>query len=49
MNGTELEPNQIGIVVDLEDVLQNKSHVEVRQAEIKDWRKRSKKAASLIT
>lgn len=49
VNGMELEPNEIGIVVDLEYAPKNKSDVVVRQVEIKDWRKGSKKAASFIT
>ena len=51
VNGTELEPNENATVEDDsdDDLPDNRSEVVAREIEIKDWRKRSKKAASLIT
>ena len=49
MNGTEVEPNMIAVVNDLDDVSENKVDIDARQAEIKDFKKRSKKAALVIT
>ena len=49
VNGTELEPPEIAEVQDDESVPTNVAEIEKRHAEIKEWRKRSKKAASLIT
>ena len=51
VNGTELEPDEIDTVEDDsdDDPADNKSEVVAREIEIKDWRKRSKKVASLIT
>ena len=49
VNGTELEPVEIAEVLNPDGVAANTVAVDKRQAEIKDWRKRSKKAASLIT
>ena len=49
VNGTELEPVEIAEVLNPDGVAANTVVVDKRQAEIKDWRKRSKKAASLIT
>ena len=48
VNGTEVEPTRIAIVNDADDAPENKVEVDIRLAEIKDYRKRSKKAASLI-
>ena len=49
VNGTELEPDEIGTVVDLDEREENKTEeINSRQVEIKDWRKRWKKAAMLI-
>ena len=49
VNGTELEPVEIAEVLNADNTSANSAEVEKRHAEIKDWRKRSKKAASLIT
>ena len=49
INGTEMEPPEIAEVQDAENVPVNIAEVEKKHVEIKDWRKRSKKAASLIT
>ena len=49
VNGTELEPVEIAEVLNADNTSANSAKVEKRHAEIKDWRKRSKKAASLIT
>ena len=49
VNGTELEPVEIAEVLNPNNTSANSSEVDKRQAEIKDWRNRSKKAASLIT
>ena len=50
VNGTELEPEEIDSVEDNDDVLpDNKAEVLERENEIKAWKKRAKKAASLIT
>ena len=49
VNGTEFEPVRLAIVNDANGVQENKPQVDARLAEIKDFRKRSKKAASLIT
>ena len=49
VNGTELEPAEIAEVLNADNTSANSVEVDKRQAEIKDWRKRSKKAASLIT
>ena len=48
VNGTELEPNKIDVVVDLDHSLDHMEENDKRQLEIKDFRKRSKKVASLI-
>ena len=48
VNGTEMEPLEIAEVRDVENVIVDIAEVERRHVEIKDWRKRSKKAASLI-
>ena len=47
--GTELEPAEIAEVLNDDRTSANTVEVDKRHAEIKDWRKRSKKAASLIT
>ena len=49
VNGTEMEPAEIAEVLNPDNTAANTFEVDKRQAEIKDWRKRSKKAASLIT
>ena len=49
VNGTEFEPVRLATVNDVDGVQENKPQVDARLAEIKDFRKRSKKAASLIT
>ena len=49
VNGTELEPAEIAEVLNADNTSANSEEVDKRQVEIKDWRKRSKKAASLIT
>lgn len=49
VNGTELEPNEIGEVEDLDKFQDNNAEVQKGLTEIKDFRRRSKKAASLIT
>ena len=49
VNGTEFEPMRLATVNDTDGVQENKPQVDARLAEIKDFRKRSKKAASLIT
>ena len=49
VNGTEIEPREIAEVQDDQNVSTNIAEVEKIHVEIKDWRKRSKKAASLIT
>ena len=49
VNGTEQEPHEIATVENLDDTPDNTSEVDARRIEIKDWKKRSKKAASLIT
>ena len=51
VNGTELEPDEIATVEDDsdEELPENISEIVTREIEIKDWKKRSKKAASLIT
>ena len=49
VNGTELEPVEIAEVLNPDNTSANSIEVDKRHAEIKDWRKRSKKAASLIT
>ena len=49
VNGTELEPVEIAEVLNADNTSANNEEVNKRQVEIKDWRKRSKKAASLIT
>ena len=51
VNGTELELDEIATVEDDsdEELPDNRSEVIAREIEIKDWKKRSKKAASLIT
>ena len=43
VNGTELEPVEIAEVLNPNGVAANTVAVDKRQAEIKDWRKRSKK------
>ena len=51
VNGTELEPDEIATVEDDsdDDLPDNRSKVVAHEIEIKDWKKRSKKAASLTT
>ena len=49
VNGTELEPAEIAEVLNPDNTAPNSVEVDKRQAQIKDWRKRSEKAASLIT
>ena len=49
VNGTEMEPTEIAEVLDAANDPVNTVEVEKRHLEIKEWRKRSKKAASLIT
>ena len=49
ITGTELEPAEIAEVEDDDNNPVNSAEVEKRRVEIKDWRKRFKKAASLIT
>ena len=49
VNGTEMEPTEIAEVLDAANDPVNTAEVEKRHLEIKEWRKRSKKAASLIT
>ena len=49
VNGTEVEPARLAVVTDVDGVQEKKPQVDIGLAEIKDFRKRSKKAASLIT
>ena len=49
VTGTELEPVEIAEVLNPDNTSANSAEVDKRQAEINDWRKRSKRAASLIT
>ena len=49
VNGTELEPAEIAEVFNADNTPANVVEVDKRHVEIKDWRRRSKKAASLIT
>ena len=49
VNGTEIEPPEIAEAQDADNAPANSAEVEKRHVEIKDWRKRSKKAASLLT
>ena len=49
VNGTEMEPTEISEVLDAANDPVNTAEVEKRHLEIKEWRKRSKKATSLIT
>ena len=49
MNGTELEPAEIAEVLNVDHTPANSAEVDKRQVEMKDWRKRSEKSASLIT
>ena len=49
VNGREFEPARLATVNDVDGVQENKPQVDARLAEIKDFRKRSKKAVSLIT
>ena len=49
VNGTKVEPTRLATVNDENGVQENKPQVDARQADIKDFQKRSKKAASLIT
>lgn len=49
VNGTKVELNRIAIINDVDDALENKAHVDARQTDMKDFRRRSKKAASLVT
>ena len=44
VNGTEMEPAEIAEVLNPDNTAANTFEVDKRQAEIKDWRKRSKKA-----
>ena len=49
VNGIEIKPPKIAKVQDADNVPANIAEVEERHAEIKDWRKWPKKAASLLT
>ena len=49
VNATEVEPAEIAEVLNTDGTSQNSEEVEKRHVEIKDWRKRANKAASLIT
>ena len=49
VNATELEPVEIAEVLNTDGTSQNSEAVDKRHSEIKEWRKRANKAASLVT
>ena len=49
VNVTELEPAEIVEVLNADNTSANSAEVDKRKTEMKDWQKRSKRAASMIT